>query len=223
MRHLLTGAGSGIGAAIAERLLVRGDELLLLARSEQRADEIEASFPGAKLLVADLSAPDSLSDLLLPDGLDSVVHAAGVVELAKISEVELKGVRDQVEINLVAPIMLTKACLPALRSSKGTVVFINSTAGTTANANWGAYAASKFGLRAVADSLRVEEAPNGVRVSTVFPGRTATPMQEQVHSMEGRDYDASAYIQPETVAARVIDLIDLAPDATVTELVVRPR
>jgi len=152
-----------------------------------------------------------------------VVNAAGVVELAKISEVELKGVRDQVEINLVAPIMLTKACLPALRSSKGTVVFINSTAGTTANANWGAYAASKLGLRAVADSLRVEEAPNGVRVSTVFPGRTATPMQEQVHSMEGRDYDASAYIQPETVAARVIDLIDLAPDATVTELVVRPR
>ena len=65
-------------------------------------------------------------------------------------------------------------------------------------------------------------AVTGVRVSTVFPGRTATAMQEQVHAMEGRDYDPSSWVQPGTVAERVIDLIDLPRDATVTELVIRP-
>jgi short-subunit dehydrogenase len=223
VRHLLTGAGSGIGAAIADRLYSRGDELVLLARSERRAEDIAESFPNAQVLVADLSDPASFSELPQQDGLDSLIHAAGVVDLARIGDVALDSVRDQVDVNLIAPIMLTQACLPALRASRGTVVFINSTAGITANANWGAYAASKFGIRAIADCLRAEEAPNGVRVSTVFPGRTATAMQEQVHSMEGRAFEASHFIRPETVAARVLDLVDLGPDATVTELVVRPN
>ncbi len=86
--------------------------------------------------------------------------------------------------------MLTQALLPALRAAHGTVVFVNSGAGLSANAHWAGYAASKFGLRALADALRAEEAEHGVRVSTVYPGRTATPMQQKVHEQEGRAYDA---------------------------------
>src|SRR3546814_16919401 len=66
-------------------------------------------------------------------------------------------------------------------------------------------AASKFGVRAFADGLRSEESGNGVRVTTVYPSRTATPMQEKVHRQEGRDYDPDRFIQPETVAATILD------------------
>jgi len=222
MKHLVTGAGSGIGAAIAEALHQRGDELLLIARSAARASALGRIFPRAECLVADLEDPAQLVGLQLPEQLDSVVHAAGVVELARLTDLDQAGLQRQLAVNLTAPTLLTAACLPALRAASGTVVFINSTAGLTANAGWGAYAASKFGLRAIADALLAEEQVAGVRVSTVFPGRTATAMQEQVHAMEGRDYDPSAWIQPRTVAERVLDLIDLPRDATVTELVIRP-
>ena len=100
---------------------------------------------------------------------------------------------------------------------------MNSSAGLTANARWSAYAASKFGLRALADSLRAEEAGNGVRVTTLFPSRTATPMQERVHEQEGRTYDASRWISVDTVAASVLHVLDLPGDASIPELVVRPR
>ena len=72
--------------------------------------------------------------------------------------------------------VLTRLLLPAVRRARGLFVFVNSSAGLTASADWSAYAASKFGLRAFADSLRAEEVEHGVRVSTVFPSRTATPM-----------------------------------------------
>jgi short-subunit dehydrogenase len=119
--------------------------------------------------------------------------------------------------------VLTAPLLPALRAAGGTVVFVNSSAGLQAHARWSAYAASKFGLRALADSLRAEEAGTGVRVTTVFPSRTATPMQEKVHEQEGREYDASRWIQPATVAASVLHVLDLPHDATIPELVIRPR
>ena len=67
-----------------------------------------------------------------------------------------------------------------MRAARGTFVFVNSSAGLAAGAEWSAYAASKFGLRAFADALRAEEVEHGVRVSTVYPSRTATPMQEMV-------------------------------------------
>ena len=126
-------------------------------------------------------------------------------------------------MNLTAPAVLTAHLLPALRAAHGTVVFVSSSAGLVANARWSAYAASKFGLRALADSLRAEEAGNGVRVTTVFPSRTATPMQEKVHEQEGRTYDASRWIRPATVVDSILHVLDLPPDATIPELVIRPR
>jgi short-subunit dehydrogenase len=220
--HLVTGAGSGIGFALAERLLRRGDDLVLLARSTERAHELRQVLPGATVLVADLAWPESVETLELPDELDSVVHAAGVVELGPVAALSVDDWATQLRVNLVAPAALTRVALPALRRARGTVVFVNSGSGLTAHPEWSAYAASKHGLRALADALRGEEAGNGVRVSTVYPGRTATPMQEKVHRQEGKDYDAGAWIRPETVADAVLHVVDLPSDATITDLTVRP-
>jgi short-subunit dehydrogenase len=225
--HLVTGAGSGIGAALARALHGRGDDLLLVARSDERAAELRESFPGAETLVADLADPDGLERVLgadsLPRRLDSLVHAAGYVDLQPVADFDLRSWQRQLAVNLTAAALLARAALPALREAGGTVVLVNSGAGLSAHPEWSAYAASKFGVRALADSLRGEEASNGVRVTSVYPGRTATPMQEKVHDQEGKEYDAADWSTPETVAASILHVLDLPGDSVIPELVVRPR
>jgi short-subunit dehydrogenase len=220
MTHLVTGAGSGIGAVVARRLLDRGDSVLLVARSPERAEQLRAAYDGAEVAVADLSWPESVDSLTLPSSLDSVVHAAGVVDLGPVAELSVDAWASQLRVNLVAPAALTRVALPALRAARGTVVFVNSGSGLTAHPGWSAYAASKHGLKALADALRGEE-PD-LRVSTVYPGRTATPMQEKVHRQEGKEYDAGAWIRPETVAEAILHVLDLPRDATITDVTVRP-
>lgn len=224
MRHLLTGAGSGIGLVLARRLAERGDDLVLLARSQERAAQMRADLPHASYVVADLADPGTINGLgRQVDGpLDSLVHVAGVVDLAPVSRLRLQQWEEQITVNLTAPAVLTREFLPHVREAGGTVVFINSSAGLVASAEWSAYAASKFGLRALADALRAEEVEHGVRVSTVFPSRTATPMQEKVHEQEGRTYDSSRWISPDTVVDTILHVLDLPADATIPEVTVRP-
>lgn len=224
--HVITGAGSGIGAAVAHRLHARGDDLVLHARDAGRAKELAAEFPGARTLVGDLSDPDRLSwafsHQTLPDRVDSLLHIAGVVDLGRVGELTPKSWRHQLNVNLIAPAELTRHFLPQLRTSRGHVVFVNSGSGLNAHAEWSAYAASKHGLKALADSLRHEEHGNGIRVTSVYPGRTASPMQAKVHQQEGRAYDPSQWTAPESVATTILMCLDLPRDAEVNDLTVRP-
>lgn len=224
--HFVTGAGSGIGAVVAHALAARGDDLVLLARSETRAEQLHAAFPGARTVVADLGDPPGLAEALvgqqLPDRLDSLLHVAGFVELGPVGKLTTDVWRQTMDVNLLAPAELTRILLPALRAARGQVVFVNSGSGLRANPEWSAYAASKHGLRALADSLRAEEAGAGVRVTSVYPGRTATDMQAKVHAQEGKDYDPSEWISVESVATALLTALDLPRDAEMTDVTVRP-
>lgn len=224
-RHVLTGAGSGIGRALAQQLTEAGDQLVLLARTPARAAELAATFGSAQVLVADLAEPSTLNGLgrEVDGGVDSLVHVAGVVTLGRVGQIKLDDLQHQLDVNLVAPTVLTREFLPALRQARGTVVFVNSTAGLTAHADWAGYAASKWGIRAVADALRAEEREHQVAVTTVYPSRTATPMQEAVHAQEGKEYVAAQWSRPETVARVIRDVLDLPQDSSVNEVTVRPR
>ncbi|GLF94805.1 SDR family oxidoreductase [Streptomyces yaizuensis] len=224
--HVITGAGSGIGAAVARRLRDRGDDLVLLARNAGRARELAAAHPGARTLVADLADPDRISWAFshqeLPDRVDSLIHSAGIVDLGKVGELRPRTWHEQLNTNLVAPAELTRLLLPQLRVTRGQVVFVNSGAGLHTYAEWGAYSAAKHGLKALADALREEERENGVRVTSVYPGRTASPMQARVHAQEGREYDPSRWMDAESVATTVLTAIDLPRDAAIEDLMVRP-
>ncbi|WP_030057420.1 MULTISPECIES: SDR family oxidoreductase [Streptomyces] len=224
--HLITGAGSGIGAVLAERLAERGDELWLLARDARRAAELRQRFPGARTLVGDLGDPAKLSwafgHQALPVTLDSLLHVAGVVELGPVGDLPVKAWQETLNVNLVGPAELTRLLLPSLRLTKGHVLFVNSGAGLNAHAEWSAYAASKHGLKALADSLRHEEHAHGVRVTSVYPGRTATAMQAKVHQQEGKEYDADRWIAPESVARAILAALDASRDAELTDITVRP-
>lgn len=224
--HLITGAGSGIGAVVARRLLERGDQVIAVARDAGRAREIAAELPGVSTLVADLSQPGRISWALskqhLPERIDSLLHVAGIVDLGTVADLAPTLWEQQLAVNLVAPAELTRLLLPVLRVSRGQVVFVNSGAGLRANAGWGAYAASKHGLKALADALRAEEAEHGVRVTSIYPGRTATPMQERVHQQEGSEYDPERFISADAVATTILTALDLPRDAEITDLTVRP-
>ena len=225
--HVITGAGSGIGLAIADALHSRGDRLVLVARSDARGAELASRWPGSTIVIADLAAPETLADAFavadLPSTIDSVVHSAGIGDMSPTSEADAGMWTSVLAVNLVGPALVTAACLPAVRRAKGTIIFINSGAGLTSHPGWSPYGASKFGLRALADALRGEEVEHGVRVTTVYPGRTATPMQEALHESEGNPYDPERWIQPESVAKAVIDVIDLGPDHSMSDITIRPR
>ena len=125
--------------------------------------------------------------------------------------------------NVRAPYLLTRALLPSLRAAQGEVVFINSSAGLTARAGIAQYAATKHALKAIADSLREEVNPDGVRVLSVYPGRTATPLQARVHAEEGKAYLPERLVQPDDVASVVLNALTLPRSAELTDVIVRPR
>jgi short-subunit dehydrogenase len=224
--HVITGAGSGLGRAIARRLADRGDRLTLLARDDERAGDLAIEFPEAQTIAADLQHPESLEEAVaeagLPDRVDSLIHAAGIVELGTVGELSIDAWSSQLTVNLIAPAELTRLLLPAVRAARGQVLFLNSGAGLTAHPQWAAYGASKHGLKALADALRGEEAENGVRVTTIYPGRTSTPMQARVHEQEGHEYDPSLFIDPESVVTATLTALDLPRDAVISDLTVRP-
>jgi len=117
---------------------------------------------------------------------------------------------------------VTQALLPALGRGSGQVVFLNSSSGVAARGGLAAYAASKHALKALADSLRDEVNTLGVRVLSLYPGRTATPMQEALFAHEGRPFTPERLLQPEDVAKALLAAVELPRTAEVTDLHLRP-
>lgn len=210
----MTGASGGIGSAIA-RLLAPTHEVWLGGRT------IPDDLPGRPWPV-DLRDLDTFERRTAEIGeLDVLVHSAATSELGTVADTPARTWRETFELNVFAVAELTRVLLPRLRAAKGHVVLINSGAGLRVNATWGSYAASKFALRAFADALRAEE-PD-LRVTSVFPGRTATEMQRRVRAAEGAAYEPGNYLRPESVARAVFDAITAPADAHQTEVVIRPR
>ena len=222
---LITGATGGIGRALVHALA--DHRQLLLGRNDAALAGLAKEVPDAGWVTADLGQPDDLELILgvgaaLPRRLDLLIHAAGAVRVAPLEHQRPDAWAEALAVNLAGPAELTRLCLPALRAARGRVVFINSTAGLVANPNWTSYAASKWGLRGFADALRGEMAPDGVRVSTLFPSRTDTEMQRAVRQQEGGDYHADQYLDPDAVARAVRAMIDAGDAADWTDLTVRP-
>jgi NADP-dependent 3-hydroxy acid dehydrogenase YdfG len=205
------------------RALAPGHDLLLGGRDAAALERVAADLPGARPWPVDLTDDAALARAAAGiDRLDVVVHSAGVGLLGTVADTPADTWRRQFEVNVVAVAELTRVLLPALRAARGQVVLLNSGAGHSARPGWASYAASKFALRAFADALRAEEAPHGVRVTSVHPGRVDTAMQRGVVEQEGGTYRSEAYLRPESVAAAVLLAVAATPDAAVTEIVLRP-
>ena len=217
---MITGAGGGLGSALADALAPT-HTLFLAGRPSTRLDEVATRF-GATTWPIDLADVDSIPAVVEPIvELDVLIHNAGVAFPGRVAESTVAEWRKTMEVNIIGAVALTLALLPALRAVGGHVVFINSGAGITASPGLASYTASKFALRGFAESLRNDEP--SLRVTSIHPGRIATVMQEGLVAYEGREYDPSRFLSPETVAKVTADAVNAPPDADIREVIVRPR
>jgi len=228
---LITGSSSGIGKAIALNLATRGVFLNLCGRNFSNLDNVakaaRRTSKSVRCYEVDLTVDDDISILAkhIENGqgqLDILVHSAGVIKLEKLESANIEDLDLQYHVNVRGPYLLTQLLLPLLKKNRGQVVFLNSTAGLNSQAGISQYAATKQALKAISDSLRDEVNVYGIRVLSVYPGRTATPMQVEVHEMEGRTYQPQRLLQPEDVAAVVIHAMELPRTAEITDIMIRP-
>jgi len=227
---VVTGASSGIGAAVALALAAEGATVCGVGRRRQGLEETARRLNGAGRFVAceadlmDDREPERLTKALIErhGKVDVLVHCAGTIALGAVETASVQDLDRQYATNVRAAYRLTQVLLPALRDSQGQIVFINSTVGLAARANVAQYAATKQALKAIADSLREEVNPLGIRVLSVYPGRTATPLQAGVHDVEGKPYSPERLVQPADVASLVVNALTLPRSAEVTDITVRP-
>jgi NAD(P)-dependent dehydrogenase (short-subunit alcohol dehydrogenase family) len=227
---LVTGASSGVGRAIALALARQGANLCVVGRKPEALAETAAaakqfsSVVSFELDLTDESSIRSLSHYFDRAGrLDILVHCAGIFHQNLMAQACVADFDRQYAINVRVPYMLSQRLLPLLTTSRGQIVFINSSVGhSVKRPEVGQYAATKHALKAVADSLREEVNQKGVRVLSVYLGRTATPMQRAICQREGREYRPETLLQPIDIASVVINALGLPPTAEVTDVFIRP-
>lgn len=173
---LITGAGRGIGQAIALRLARAGWRVFAGVRDDASKERLIAADERITPVQLDITAEADLSALddRLPERLDALVNNAAIGVLGPVEAVTPADLRRQLEVNVVGQVAVTQAVLPRLRAARGRIVFISSTGGRVAVPMEGAYGASKFALEGLADVLRVELRPWHIDVSLVEPGPTDT-------------------------------------------------
>jgi short-subunit dehydrogenase len=224
---LITGASGGIGRAIALAYAARGGSLALLGRDRAALEEVarEAEDAGVRAEAWAVALCREAELRALPErvrsgfgGLHALVHAAGLYA----TDADAARASALWQVNAQAPLVLSLACRELLRESEGDLVFVNSSVIASPAPGLAAYAASKRALAAIADSLRASLNAEGIRVLSVYPGRTATRMQRQVHELEGRAYRPERLLQPEDVASAVLHALELPRTGEITDLHIRP-
>jgi short-subunit dehydrogenase len=188
-RILLTGASSGIGAALAPQLAARGATVGVVAR---RADRLEAVLaacrehtPGSRMWVADLADLDG-AEAVARDaydtfgGLDALVNNAAIPKRTRVTELTPDDVRHLMDVDFHSPVRMSLAVLPQMiERGSGTIVFVSSTGGRIPIANEAAYCAAKYALCGWAETMYLDLAGTGVDVKLVLPGPIATEIWDQ--------------------------------------------
>jgi NADP-dependent 3-hydroxy acid dehydrogenase YdfG len=226
--HVVTGATSGIGEAVARRFCARSKPVLAIGRHTERLIELERAFPDLirthRIDLLDDSEIGALAAELEAAGSEvaALVHSSGEHFTGALA-VEAIGDLDRMyRSNVRAQHLLTQALVPALKRGRGYLIFINSSAGKAVRLGAGAYAASQYALRALADAWRLELNSHGVRVLSVHPGRTNTPRISRLFASEGRAYQPELLLQPDDIARVVEFAVDAPPGMELTEISVRP-
>jgi NADP-dependent 3-hydroxy acid dehydrogenase YdfG len=216
MGHVLvTGATGGIGTALVGALVKAGHHVTAVGRGVGRLD-----VPGIEV---DLAEPGTIAAAVGELGdIQALVHCAGVSPIAAVADAVPGTWERTLAVNVASAAELVRLALPALRRSRGHVIFVNASPGMTGIARWSAFVGSKAALRELADSLREEEAAHGVRVTTVYPAATATELLREVRSSFGRPYDPEQCIRPETLAEMIVWVLSAPADAYACELSVLP-
>ena len=225
---IVTGAGRGIGRAVASNLAQSGCRIILTARTLGQLEQVqqELSTTGAEAIViaADLTRDDEVQRLVDESqqrmgAPDILINNAGWGKRAAVVKVALEDLDQTLRLNLRAPMILARSFVPAMiRKGEGAVINIGSISGKTGEANGAAYSASKFGLIGFTQSLYEEVREYGIKVAVILPGFVDTPLIPP-----NRQLDRSKMIQPADVAQTVRYILASAPTCCPVEITLRPQ
>lgn len=217
---IVTGATGGMGVEIV-RELAATHRVIAVGRNSQQLADLAAKY-GAIVWEHDITDYAVLQQRVAElDRLNVLVNGAAIGLGYSVHNADAAQWEKYFAVNVIAAAELTRAVLPLLRESEGTVVFIGSGASTKPSPGSALYVATKHALKGMADTLRIDEAKHRLRVVTVAPGPTDTAMLQA--AIPADEYEAAAYIDPATVAKVVKFVVDAPADAQLTDVAVRPR
>jgi len=221
---LITGAGRGIGRALAHAFAAAGASVALLGKTKKNLLEVQKELrdSGAPtvVLAADVSDEGAVSRAVAAaeqqlGPVDVLVNNAGIFAMAPVEKLDTLVFDRMLAVNLRGPFLMCRALLPGMKSRKrGHIVNISSTAGRRGFAGGGAYCASKFGLAGLTEAMRYEARASNVRVTCVYPSTVNTDLVKK----SGVDFKAERAIQPEDVANAVVSLVAMDDRAMTTAL-----
>jgi 3-oxoacyl-[acyl-carrier protein] reductase len=222
---LVTGAGRGIGKAIALSLAKSGCRLILAARTREQLEDVATTIGGAaRAIVTDLTRDDELERLVEQSSkawgdIDILINNAGWGKRAPVVRANIEDWDQTFRLNLRAPMMLAQKLLPAMVAKReGAVINIGSVSGKTGEANGAAYAASKFGLIGFTQSLYEEVREHGIKVSVILPGFVDTPLIPP-----NRQLERANMIQADDIAQAVHYVLTSSATCCPVEITVRPQ
>lgn len=227
---LITGATSRIGIEIAKALAKENVSLALLGRNLEKLNRIRQELDDTvniHISQMDMTRDDQLYEL--PElikkhigTIDILVHNAGSISFGKVEDVPITELDREIRINFRGPYILTKIFLDQLKTNQGQIVFINSRIILNPRENFAGYTAMKFALKGLADTLRAELNQYGVRIVSIYPGKTATELQQILHAITDRNYNPAIMIQPIDIAFNIVNALKTPKSTEITDIYVRP-
>jgi 3-oxoacyl-[acyl-carrier protein] reductase len=222
---LVTGAGRGIGKAIAVSLAKLGCRLILAARTREQLDDVAKTMGNEAVVIpTDLTRDDELDRLVEQSSkawgsVDILINNAGWGKRAPVMRANVQDWDQTLRLNLRAPMILAQKLLPAMvAKGEGAVINIGSVSGKSGEANGAAYSASKFGLIGFTQSLYEEVKEYGIKVAVILPGYVDTPMIPPVKNL-----DRSKMIQAADVAQAVLYILNAPSTSCPVEITIRPQ
>jgi dehydrogenase/reductase SDR family protein 7B len=232
----VTGASSGIGAALGPQFHAEGAHVVLSARREDALRETAArcAGPGETMVhpldVSDQAAVDAAAAAVLErfGRIDVLVNNAGITQRARVADTDMAVIRRVMDVDYFGPVMLAKAVLPAmLERGSGRIACVTSVAGKYGSPMRSSYCGAKHALHGFFDSLREEVRDRGVDVTLVVPGAVRTNVSVNALTGDGSPYDRmDPFLEngmpPETAAARILDAVHArTPEALIADGVAR--
>ena len=225
---IVTGASSGIGAAVAKTLDAAGMKLVLTARSQDKLERLASGLKNATIVageITDLNLPQQLVDTAINSfgQLDVVFSNAGVMTVGSIEEVDIEKISEMVRINVESVYRMAYTALRHFKKTgSGFLIHTSSISGLKTVPQYGAYCGTKFAVEAFTDSLRMELAGTGIKVATIAPGTVDTGLYDQ-WSQENKDYITSGgALQPEDIARCVQFILEQPEHVLIPRLLAVP-
>ncbi len=227
-KAIVTGASSGIGKEVALMLLQAGAQVSLVSRNP---DHILSELPagshakGYAIDLGEISQVSTQIQNIIADmnGVDILINNAGMAYIGELIDMPLVKWQKLFDLNLTSVFQCLQATLPTMRSQKsGTIINVASIAGKQGFPNWAAYSASKFALLGLTQAIAAEEQPHGIKIMSICPGSVDTPLWDTLGDKVPPSFDRAAMLRSATVAASIMTLVNLPPDAIINELVLMP-